>query len=87
MARSIPARAGKPLDPAMNDPRRPSRVYPRPCGEAITSATELCANQFGGLSPPVRGSLCVARVGIEAIGGGSIPARAGKPILPARSRL
>ena len=51
-ARSIPARAGKPLRL-----RRLSfgwQVYPRPCGE--TALAVACALGYRGLSPPVRGN-------------------------------
>ena len=72
---SIPARAGKPR------PLSPStfvaRVYPRACGETHEQARDLCGPV--GLSPRVRGNRIASAY--SGGGGGSIPARAGKPNL------
>ena len=57
-----------------------SGVYPRPCGEA--PCTTRCRDRSLGLSPPVRGSLSGLRH--RRGSGRSIPARAGKPALPAK---
>ncbi len=71
---SIPARAGEPVRQFLEtgDPR----VYPRACGGAIrrTASSSIA----GGLSPRVRGSR--VQVTPIAVGGGSIPARAGEPL-------
>ena len=74
--RSIPAHTGKP--PTRARPRRSSRVYPRPHGEASLLLLLLVFQP--GLSPPTRGSLG----GRNERGwlGGSIPAHTGKPPSP-----
>ena len=74
-SRSIPARAGEPPGPRAY--RNCPEVYPRACGgTASTKASRLLPN---GLSPRVRGNLDDTKpVGKLA---GSIPARAGEPIL------
>ena len=70
---SIPACAGKPSPPAATGP--PPRVHPRVCGEA--SSEIIDATRRSGPSPRVRGSPPCA--GGPRVGGGSIPACAGKP--------
>ena len=70
---SIPAHAGKPRPPPRRS--RPSRVYPRPCGE--TAITTPGMRVPSGLSPPMRGNLQYPI--LECGGKGSIPAHAGKP--------
>ena len=52
---SIPACAGEPASARRPDCRR--RVYPRVCGG--TETTSWAAGSTGGLSPRVRGNLCV----------------------------
>ena len=71
--RSIPARAGEPE----RSLRRllPTQVYPRACGGAWLPYNPLTA--CTGLSPRVRGSRPVRRMGHSPLG--SIPARAGEP--------
>ena len=72
---SIPARAGKPYEWRSRSGN--PRVYPRPCGEAFRRLGN--GKTVRGLSPPVRGSprSVAGRSGQH----GSIPARAGKPLL------
>ena len=70
---SIPARAGEPR-------RKPPRglyprVYPRPCGGAASPSSK--PDVSSGLSPPVRGSRCLAADHGDQQR--SIPARAGEP--------
>ena len=70
---SIPACAGEPGSPATA--RMPTRVYPRVCG-----GTALGPDATGilrGLSPRVRGNLCMA--GSSIVSARSIPACAGEP--------
>ena len=70
---SIPAHTGK---PGQAGPRWwPSRVYPRPHGEAWSGAPASASAR--GLSPPTRGSL--PRRCRRSAGRGSIPAHTGKP--------
>ena len=71
--RSIPAGAGKPAGRWRGGSG--SWVYPRRCGEAISSP--LPANSFKGLSPQVRGSRRLPAAPRRARG--SIPAGAAKP--------
>ena len=71
---SIPARAGEPSTPVASGPSQP--VYPRACGGTAESPVLWIAAQ--GLSPRVRGNLCVA--GVLDLDVGSIPARAGEPL-------
>ena len=70
---SIPAHTGKPLTSASGATL--SRVYPRPHGEAASSALDFPPGT--GLSPPTRGSRADRGVGDGP--GGSIPAHTGKP--------
>ena len=70
---SIPARAGKP--PRSTWSGMGPEVHPRACGEARDEGVFRAA--VAGPSPRVRGS--PGRHGGAAHGGGSIPARAGKP--------
>ena len=87
--RSIPARAG---EPRTRTGRGRTRVYPRPCGGAMSSARSPVgslvyprpcggasskAQRGTGLSPPVRGSPRNRNIGINRLR--SIPARAGEP--------
>ena len=57
----------------------PRKVYPRPCGE--TNSDQIGRRRDSGsegLSPPMRGNLAA---GVAcAVGRGSIPAHAGKPL-------
>ena len=80
LLRSIPARAGEPARCAPRAPQLP--VYPRACGGTACESTRADSN--GGLSPRVRGNqvLHVGRVKFS----GSIPARAGEPILAGTGR-
>ena len=73
--RSIPARAGEPSCNA--DSRGFVQVYPRACGGTLTTEGELTMLQ--GLSPRVRGNRDPQHV--LPVGNGSIPARAGEPML------
>ena len=70
---SIPAHAGKPLP--SDDKQLHYWVYPRACGETTDSITMPERGQ--GLSPRMRGNLCI----LDTFGSldGSIPAHAGKP--------
>ncbi len=70
---SIPAYAGKPTIPGAV--HGSAVVYPRVCGEAVTSPSKSVSSS--GLSPRMRGSLVLA--GAADVGVGSIPAYAGKP--------
>ena len=79
LLRSIPARAGKPSPQPTS--RCTARVYPRACGETISSHSSDCS--WSGLSPRVRGNPMAAAVLQDQ--GGSIPARAGKPLLKVSS--
>ena len=70
--RSIPAHAGEPGQQYARS--NTAKVYPRPRGGAsIAHGEELCES---GLSPPTRGSRCLAR--FLSRRGGSIPAHAGE---------
>ena len=70
---SIPAHTGKP--PRSVTATRPTRVYPRPHGEALLAACSIRPRR--GLSPPTRGSrLSSRRVPCQER---SIPAHTGKP--------
>ena len=70
---SIPAHAGEPFDLSINP--RLARVYPRPRGgTAMTGGVPANAR---GLSPPTRGNLGGALLGI--LPARSIPAHAGEP--------
>ena len=71
---SIPARAGKPEE--TDGGTCNEKVYPRTCGE--TSLWNYLSDRNMGLSPHVRGNR--ARFPLPADLGGSIPARAGKPL-------
>ena len=75
LERSIPARAGEPRCRPCRCPA--ARVYPRACGG--TKAWHTVWVQHNGLSPRVRGNLLHAERILPA--GGSIPARAGEPVL------
>ena len=77
---SIPACAGEPG--AAVQCRRPSWVYPRVCGGARSGDGPSVIMR--GLSPRVRGSHDLLLLG--EIGLGSIPACAGEPRTPSRSR-
>ena len=77
--RSIPAHTGKPRP--RRPPDLPSRVYPRPHGEASLALSSAASAQ--GLSPPTRGSRDAG--GHAVVGPGSIPAHTGKPPRPPRS--
>ena len=70
---SIPARAGEPLSRCARTAR--CRVYPRACGG--TRNRRLTLTPSNGLSPRVRGNLCLLRP--PSAPPGSIPARAGEP--------
>ena len=71
---SIPACAGKPIDTSRG--ATTPGVHPRVCGEAGTTGSAV--SRVPGPSPRVRGSPGEAHRG--AIGYGSIPACAGKPV-------
>ena len=71
---SIPACAGQPCLYVVHNPLR--KVYPRVCGAASQLATHQLL--IRGLSPRVRGSLCVALQ--QRFGPRSIPACAGQPL-------
>ena len=73
---SIPAHTGKPW--ATRCGRSPTRVYPRPHGEAQGLAQS--GRPALGLSPPTRGSRTGVRVRRKVPG--SIPAHTGKPFGP-----
>ena len=75
---SIPARAGEPLRTCWH--RRPARVYPRACGG--TRVLDPAPTAVEGLSPRVRGNHVAD--GQRHDPAGSIPARAGEPLLLAR---
>ena len=77
---SIPACAGEPGRPGR--PRRIRRVYPRVCGGTPPSTHD--SSPLGGLSPRVRGNHPGACAGPHPRG--SIPACAGEPSAPGRSR-
>ena len=70
---SIPAHAGKPPTPLTRPRNR--RVYPRACGETLTTSAQRWADR--GLSPRMRGNR-PGRAG-RACSTRSIPAHAGKP--------
>ena len=72
--RSIPARAGEPSQ----GPRLPRnmRVYPRACGG--TPESSKTTSPTSGLSPRVRGNLCIRTRSSRFFR--SIPARAGEPV-------
>ena len=72
---SIPARAGEPPAAAPAGPG--PGVYPRACGGALDASTRRVHHQ--GLSPRVRGSHQAELMGRLSMG--SIPARAGEPLL------
>ena len=72
--RSIPASAGQPRCAKYD--RCCSWVYPRECGAAPLERSPRAVAR--GLSPRVRGSLCMTSE--SAIGSRSIPASAGQPI-------
>ena len=78
---SIPASAGKPVQPV--EALLVSRVYPRECGETSIIARQM-ANEEG-LSPRVRGNRMDNMPNPDE--GGSIPASVGKPRLPSVFRL
>ena len=78
--RSIPAWAGKPVDPGNGGVVR--EVYPRVGGETYTFVDNGALMQ--GLSPRGRGNRCAGRA--RRGSSGSIPAWAGKPTLPATTR-
>ncbi len=73
--RSIPARAGEP----MRSDHRPSwsAVYPRACGGTVQA--DIWTSDVMGLSPRVRGNRPRRRSVFP--GSGSIPARAGEPLV------
>ena len=71
--RSIPARAGEPG--GCGQGQHQQQVYPRPCGGALDLSDVTFS--YGGLSPPVRGSLAEHLAGHRLVR--SIPARAGEP--------
>ena len=77
VAGSIPAHAGKPRGNTVSI--QSMRVYPRACGETEGLGRPLALHQ--GLSPRMRGNRVGHGRGV--LGGGSIPAHAGKP--PGRS--
>ena len=70
---SIPAHTGKP--PPTSIQPSATRVYPRPHGEAIRTASPKLS--VAGLSPPTRGSH--RQAGVDATERRSIPAHTGKP--------
>ncbi len=72
---SIPARAGEPVRPGSRAELR--RVYPRACGG--TASRHHCRTSALGLSPRVRGNL--RRLVLRGSQTGSIPARAGEPLI------
>ena len=72
---SIPARAGEP--PSTSRRLRRTGVYPRACGGTILTGANMAIAT--GLSPRVRGNLLVRYQ--SATFEGSIPARAGEPIM------
>ena len=74
-SRSIPARAGEPRERRRDSSSH--RVYPRACGG--TPATPCRMRRRRGLSPRVRGNPYCIKELMEM--GGSIPARAGEPLL------
>ena len=81
-ARSIPARAGKPL--VRSEPITVScaRVYPRPCGEAVHDLGLVHYHDSSTVYPrPCGEARCITGTGQSAIRAGSIPARAGKPVV------
>ena len=80
MEGSIPARAGEP--PGSHTLSSYSKVYPRTCGGTprITHIVQL----FQGLSPHVRGNLVAPEE--QNPPPGSIPARAGEPLLLSEGR-
>ena len=73
-ARSIPARAGEPMEGWTRG--RPAWVYPRACGG--TTEVASAATVLNGLSPRVRGNPEHRQAGPDT--GRSIPARAGEPL-------
>ena len=73
ITRSIPARAGQPY--AWRDMEDDDTVYPRTRG--ATGVLEGPYEITSGLSPHARGNLITS--GIQTLGQGSIPARAGQP--------
>ncbi|EFW09849.1 hypothetical protein HMPREF9005_1173 [Actinomyces sp. oral taxon 178 str. F0338] len=79
--RLIPARAGKTTVPGTVPKRK--RAHPRACGENV----RVCGAPPGraGSSPRVRGKL--GDEGYDAVGGGLIPARAGKTAIEAGKAL
>ena len=77
--RSIPARAGEPASPAR--PQSPAGVYPRACGGTGQLVDDPLS--VGGLSPRVRGNPSAERPRFRS--GGSIPARAGEPVVTSRT--
>ena len=74
-AGSIPARAGEPTLHAVEPHKK--GVYPRACGG--TAPSEYVVRRIRGLSPRVRGNPLVPLAYV--VDRGSIPARAGEPIL------
>ncbi len=70
---SIPAPAGEPLHPSYTTSRRP--VYPRACGGTLQEQRRIAEAQ--GLSPRLRGNLCLLLIRNRL--DGSIPAPAGEP--------
>ena len=77
---SIPAYAGEPVEQSASI--WSNTVYPRVCGG--TEGMVLCPRCFRGLSPRMRGNLCVQlRMDCQRR---SIPAYAGEPLRSARRR-
>ena len=75
-AGSIPACAGKPRRGGIQQPT--CRVYPRVCGETMVNPSTCDVDS--GLSPRVRGNRRIDHQASPT--DGSIPACAGKPLLP-----